>query len=390
MRSRFRRVLIATVAVCAPMVIVAAGASAAGPSWTGQEPPLPKGAKVGQNELRDVSCTSSTSCIAVGGFRNSAGVVNVPLADSWNGTEWTTQELPLPAGAKHGSLKAVSCTSSTACIAVGQALNSAEATVPLVERWNGASWTPSEILADVTLEAVSCTSSTSCIAVGSNVNFEGKVVPVTENWNGTAWTWKNPPAPKSSMASHLDGISCTSSTSCIAAGGFENTSKKKLPLAESWNGTAWAVQEPASPTGAESSELSGVSCASSSACIAAGGFENNLGKNVPLAESWNGTAWTVQEPPSPTGAKSSYLTGVSCTSSTTCMAVGHFENSAGKIVPLAESWNGTAWTVQEPPLPAEGLAGTLYGISCVSATTCMASGWFGKSGSVLPLAEYYH
>ena len=41
-----------------------------------------------------------------------------------------------------------------------------------------------------------------------------------------------------------------------------------------------------------------------------------------LAEVWDGSTWTVQSTPNPTGATSGSLYGVSCTSATACTAVG--------------------------------------------------------------------
>jgi hypothetical protein len=51
-----------------------------------------------ESRLLGVSCTSSTACIAVGYYKNSSEVV-VPLAERWNGTEWKVQSTPNPAGA---------------------------------------------------------------------------------------------------------------------------------------------------------------------------------------------------------------------------------------------------------------------------------------------------
>ena len=73
--------------------------------------------------------------------------------------------------------------------------------------------------------------------------------------------------------------------------------------------------------------------------------------SLALAESRNGTMWTVQPTPSPAGATFSYLSGVSCTSASACTAVGYFGNSAGNILNLAEGWNGTRWTIESTPNP---------------------------------------
>ena len=65
-----------------------------------------------------MSCTSSSACTAVGDFTNHAGRP-VTLAERWNCVGWAIQSTPMPPGARRGVLQGVSCTSSRACIAVG-------------------------------------------------------------------------------------------------------------------------------------------------------------------------------------------------------------------------------------------------------------------------------
>ncbi|HEV7937942.1 MAG TPA: hypothetical protein VGP18_07965 [Solirubrobacteraceae bacterium] len=360
-------------------------------AWSFQEPPNPTGSK--ESGLNGVSCRSSTECMAVGEFENSSGKF-VPLAEKWNGTAWSVEEPPVPAGAKLTQLWDVSCTSSTACMAVGDVENSAEKTVSLAEKWNGTTWTsqepalPTEATWGV-LTGISCTSSTECVAAGSFSNSSEEEFPLAEKWNGTAWTSQEPPPPAGVKHSQLHNVSCTSSAACIAVGFFES-SEKDVPLAEKWNGTAWSAQEPPTLKEARYSSLIDVSCTSSSECIAVGESETNTFKILPLAEKWNGTTWSTQEPPFPTGGKEGHLLGVSCTSSTACTAIGWFENSSEKFMPLTEKWNGTAWSALEPPMPTGAKRGTLEGLSCTSSTECFATGSFENSSSVYSsLVERY-
>jgi hypothetical protein len=311
-------------------------------------------------------------------------------------TYWSAQEPPALAGAKESYLLGSSCTSSTACMAAGWFKNSSEKAVPLAEKWNGTVWSAQEppaptgtVVTD--LSGVSCTSSAECIAVGGFYNNSGKGLPLAEKWNGTAWSVQEPPSPAGARVSELYSVSCTSSTVCIAVGYFYNSSEKYVPFAEKWNGMAWSVQEPPTVRGATQTYLQGVSCVSSTTCTAVGYFMNSSGKIVPLAESWNGTGWTAHEPPAPTGAKGSELYGVSCISSTECTAVGGFENSSEKGLPLAEKWNGTAWSVQEPPVPTGAKESGLKDVSCTASTACIAVGTFENSAEKsVPLAERWN
>jgi hypothetical protein len=342
--------------------------------WAVQETSTPK---LTSGDLWNVSCTTSEACTSVGHHLNSSAT-EVTLAERWNGKEWALQESPNPTGAKGSSLSGVSCASSTSCIAVGRYLNSSSVEVALAESWNGTAWSLKEPVIPTgakssKLVGVSCTSSTSCIAVGAYVNSGGTQVTLGESWNGTAWSLKEPLNPTGAQSASLSDVSCVSSTSCIATGRYVNSGSTEVTLAESWNGTAWSLKEPVNPTGAKGSSLIDVSCTSSTACVAVGRYVNSSGTEVALAESWNGTAWSLKEPVIPTGATLSILIGVSCTSSTSCIAVGDYFNSGGTEVTLAESWNGTAWTIQETPNP-EATGSWLSGVSCTSSTACIASG----------------
>jgi hypothetical protein len=239
--------------------------------------------------------------------------------------------------------------------------------------------------------SVSCVSSKDCEGVGHYENSSKVIVTLADEWNGTAWTVQSTPNPTEAKASRLLGVSCSSSTACTAVGYYTNSAGVQVTLAERWNGTAWAVQSTPNPTEAKSSQLDGVSCASASECTAVGYYENSAKAIVSLAERWNGTTWTIQSTPSPAEAKASRLLGVSCSSSTACTAVGYYTNSAGVQVTLAERWNGTAWAVQSTPNPTEAKSSSLKGVSCVSSTVCTAVGTYSNgAGTGVTLVERWN
>jgi hypothetical protein len=240
---------------------------------------------------------------------------------------------------------------------------------------------------------VSCVSSTMCEAIGDVESTSNQLSPLAESWNGTKWALQEFPVPTGAQLTAPKSVSCVSSTMCIAAGMFSDSSSKSHPFAESWNGTTWSAQELSAPKEARAAGLEGISCTSSTACMAVGEFISGSGSGgwVPLAESWNGTEWSVQEPPIPSNASwGTILYGVSCTSSTACTATSYIRTNSSKVgIPLAESWNGTKWAVEEAPAPAGATYVFLYGgVSCTSGTACMAVGQFGNSaGETVPLAE---
>ena len=352
--------------------------------------------------LTAISCTSASACIAVGDFPGTVGSSPGTLAERWDGTAWSVQNTPNPSGSS-SFLSGVSCTSGTACTAVGLwgYSNTVDPGVTLAEVWSGTSWSiqttpnPSGIAFSPALNSVSCASATACTATGSAF-VRGSLITLAERWNGTAWSIQPTPNPDPFTASTLASVSCPTSTDCVAVGNwsYENMRGPTVTLAEAWNGVAWSILPTPNPTGARGSFLRGVSCTSATACVAAGEYQSGPRNSLTLVEAWNGTAWSVQPTPNPTGATGSFLRGVTCTSATACTAVGYYQDGSGKSLPLAEAWNGTSWSIQPTPNPTPIHAAVLESVSCSAATTCTAVGsndlatlaesWNGTAWSVQP------
>ncbi len=80
-------------------------------------------------ELNDVSCATATSCTAAGDYDYYPAPAG-PLVEVWNGRSWSVTPAPRPSGG-YGQLFGVSCTSATVCTAVGA--DQRAVTIPLVE-----------------------------------------------------------------------------------------------------------------------------------------------------------------------------------------------------------------------------------------------------------------
>jgi hypothetical protein len=351
------------------------------PYWRITPIPLPE--KTIDSFSFGMSCTASSACATVGMYTLNANTY-MPMADRWNGSEWVLQSPPDPSGSKISALASVSCTSATACMAVGYEMKTLVVPLAMSQTWNGSEWTiqttpePSGAKSSY-LEQVSCTSSTACTAVGSYENSSGVELPWAARWNGTTWSVQAVPAPTEAKDTYPLGVSCTSATACTMSGYYKNSSSAYVLFAESWNGTEWSKQVTPTPSGAKDSWSYGVSCTSSTACTLVGEYTNSSGVEVTLAERWNGTEWSVQTTPNPAGAKANWLRGVSCASSTACTTVGGYENSAGKDVTLAEQWNGTEWKLQSTPTAEEN--DVTRDVSCSSPTSCAAGGRAGFEAS---------
>ncbi len=219
------------------------------------------------------------------------------------------------------------------------------------------------------LKSVACTSAGDCVAVGVAHVGTTNQTPLAERWNGSAWSVM-PGASSSGPQPYYVGVACAS-TMCVAVG-LDQVGSVSHPRAERWNGTAWSTITPKTPAGATSAELDGVACPSANSCVAAGSATTG-GASLPIVEHWNGSSWSLTQPPLPSGAASASLAAITCGGATNCFAVGTaaFGATNGTLV---ERWNGSAWAVVSSPDPAGATISNLFAVACLSPTNCFAGG----------------
>ena len=194
---------------------------------------------------------------------------------------------------------------------------------------------------------------------------------LTEHWNGTKWSVVSSPNPSGSSGTTLRGVACISAKSCLAVGSYNNSSHTAtLPTAESWNGTKWSVVTVPVPSGQADAVLASVSCAAAGNCQAVGGSGTGADNQNTLAESWNGSKWTIVPSPSPVPGKPNYLASVACPATTECWAVG-LDFAVSEGAGLTEKWNGSKWSAVTTPASK---GGELDGDGCFSKTNCMSTG----------------
>jgi hypothetical protein len=350
------------------LVFGAQAEAATNAGWSVNAVANPAGASA--SNLAGVSCAGANSCMSVGSY--TSGGVSATLTERWNGATWSVQASPNPSGGSNVSLQGVSCPAANACVAVG-----ASSLGTLAEVWNGSSWsiqtTPNPPGASgIRLWDVSCSAASACTAVGEYQPVVGQILPLAMRWDGTSWTIQSVPAPAGGSFVFLRGISCASATSCVAVGQYNNASGQ-LTFAVHWNGTSWSIQTSPNPPGSTQSKFEDVSCTAANACTAVGQAVSG-GTLLSLAERWNGTTWTIQTTPNPAGGLGVNLTDVSCISATTCTAAGFYGTSTGDTLTLAERWNGTSWAIQSTPNPTGAKTSRLRGISCTATNACSAVG----------------
>jgi hypothetical protein len=382
---RARWLLGLIVAMVALPVLAAGSASAAtAPPWTIQ-PTVNPGTS---NVLSGVSCPSATRCAAAGFDVSSSRVVALP--ELWNGSIW---QVPVPVkgdpllSTKISVLNGASCPTRTKCELVGVTGNSG--TLPLAALWNGKLGKASIASQPVavppgstfaTLNGVSCTSTSACTAVGFYTDAAG-IHTLAERWDGSRWQIQ----PSGTTAGPFNAVSCSSATFCMAVG-----SHGSAELVEIWNGSTWAFALGSNFNGATSARLNGVSCTADGSCILVGQTSGRNGSTgiFTLGLKWiRGQFFLLNT--ANLSATVNVLNGVSCTSSSNCLAVGDFQDFRGQQDTLAEQWDGTNWSYEATPNPA-GTGPDLRGVSCSSAATCTAVGNFQTfGGTSATLAERF-
>jgi hypothetical protein len=317
---------------------------------------------------------------------------------------WAVQPVPLPAGSAGGTLTTVSCLSADDCLAGGYQSIGNYPRQLLGEQWDGSSWQvlqftlpPQEAEAWVT--QVLCVTTSNCFMVGIYVSEKGKrqEMPLAEHWDGSTWTIQA--IPDTDATGTLTGISCPAADDCTAVGStLSADGRDTAPLAVRWDGSSWTQQAVPRPTGTiadhdKDSSLASVSCVSAANCTAVGHI--GIEETQSVAEHWNGSHWVIQPVPAPAGATYSLLNGVSCPKASFCLATGYSYNDADLYpsTAITEAWSGHGWTQQTLPLPSGTLTSALNGLSCASATRCTAVGSLinsrGTGTETNALAEFW-
>jgi hypothetical protein len=292
--------------------------------------------------LSAVSSVSPNDIWAVGFQDTSTGVV-APLTENFNGTSWSVVAAPTPAGSSVAEFTSVSALASNNVWAVGYSLsvaNGENVSTPLVEHFNGTSWSIQTTPATGgKLNAVTAVSPTDVWAVGGTGSAD-----LIENFNGTTWSIVQAPSPPTNDPS-LGGISAVSSTDIFAVGGV---GKGNFPQVLQFNGTTW-ISLANLPTGIADAAIDAIS-ATDVWTVGNAGIWN-----------FNGTSW------SEVSSGAGDLTAISGSSANDIFAVGETISTVDET--LVEQWNGTSWNV----VTSAG-AGELTGVTILSNGTAVAVG----------------
>lgn len=191
-------------------------------------------------------------------------------------------------------------------------------------------------------------------------------------WNGARWRKVADPVPKGWSGGRLDGVSCTSAVYCVAVGSYVKGASATFPVAEAWNGTAWTARRlPGLPGG--TIFATGVSCAATRHCVVAMASNPKPTSGQAFIDTLNGAKWTVHALTPPKGSVEADFSAVSCVSVIHCVMAGVSYGRTAETA-LVATWNGKAVATMKT---AAAFPVDFSGVSCASAKSCVAVGtWF--------------
>ena len=282
-----------------------------------------------------ISCPTATECLTVGSYGTVAVTNN-------GGSGWS-----LAAGALPANVNGIACPSATTCFAIMQSQGIVETTD------GGTTWpqvfTPA---AAIFLSSISCPSTSVCfVASSGNTNVNDPTMYRTAD-GGATW--------QPLIGSHFDNINCPTVTTCV---GVQTTGAymRTTDAGATWSGARYL---PCSIGGPCPIYLGQVSCPTASNCF--------LAANVAPGQVWSSTdggasfalSFDVANDPEAFGGNG--LKVIDCPSAMVCHAAGLGQPPPGAEGMYVTTTNGgLTWRTDFGPTSTY-----LSGISCPSTSTC--------------------
>lgn len=391
-------------------------------------------------QLQALSCASTGSCSAIGGYAdglgNSQGLFVNEVRGGWRAA---VQAQP-PAGAavspfklsQGGGLVDLACAAPGSCSAVGRYTDATRTDrgVAFTEtrgRWRrGVRLTlpvnaikpphpKSGVVDTLGIASIACSAVGNCVAVGNyetNAEVWEPMIVVERNgrWRRAIESPLPAGAPVAGQNAVLLSITCRPSGTCTAAGAYVDPAGHQQGLLVTGSGGRWSVAPTPVPPGDANSDPnivpSSVACAAGGECAAVGTYVNPLQNSLGLLLSESGGSWAGglgaalpagAAPATTFGDQTAVLASVACPAAGACTAVGwyfdNYENGQGLLVSQA---SGVWQPGVEVALPINAVTGLqkqsagLDWISCAGVGNCLATGVYtdrGYNSQGLLLAE---
>jgi hypothetical protein len=312
--------------------------------------------------LLDISCPSTSLCVAVGELDTIVSTTN-PMggASAWHqarptgeaSTDCQEHWVPPCRDPLDRRIRGVSCPSAQLCVAVTSEGYVYSSTNPT---GSGDDWRVTDIDGDgrdTHLLSISCPTASLCVAVSGERYTSGKVLTSTNPTGGaSAWT-----VTQLDESLDLRGVSCGTPTLCVAV-----ARQGRLLVSTNPTGGASAWTELGTPGGP--GDLQGISCAATVLCVAGNAGGNLLtSANPTIASTWREAD----------SGSSVQVTSVSCLPSQQCVAV---DNNGDVITSTDPTGGSGSWSrtklipYVQPTSELDKPLNGLFGVSCPLSSFC--------------------
>jgi virginiamycin B lyase len=149
------------------------------------------------------------------------------------------------------------------------------------------------------------------------------------------------------------------------------------------------VPVPANAASDPSLNVAQSACPTADTCVAVGSYHDGDGTQQLLIETYASGQWTPAEGSLPVNANVSpeaTFNGVSCLSATSCVAIGSYVDNAGDQQALVDTLANGSWIPTEAPLPANAAAvpdAQMSAVACPTPSSCVAVGSYDANGATV-------
>ena len=151
-------------------------------------------------------------------------------------------------------------------------------------------------------------------------------------------------------------------------------------------GPYWEITASPNTSTTQTNVLDSVDCLSATDCMAVGSYDNGTVEQT-LTEEFDGQSWTIIPGADSSTTENNTLQGISCTSATDCIAVGTVTAASDRT--LIESFDGTNWSVMDSPDTSATQSNDLESVSCSAVDSCTAVGEYYDGSAYQTLIESY-
>lgn len=211
------------------------------------------------SRLTSLAAITANDVWAVGEYLGSAGLI-VPLAEHWDGRAWhvvPTAPLPTTTSGTFTSITSIRGTKHLWAVGSTVRLPRPSFDQGLIEQWNGRAWQiiqngSPEGAKSSELNEVVTLSRTDAWAVGDATPTNSSLrEPLVEHWNGRSWSAVPSPLPRFASGGVLGSVAATNPRDVRIVGSFfaPDTGARQVWF-QRWDGRQWHLTPSPTPSGA--------------------------------------------------------------------------------------------------------------------------------------------